>query len=266
MTEKRYKGIVLFDVDGTLVDEREKIFKPTAATYAAVEKLKENGYLTGLATGRAKCYVPNLGIDFDCYVTSNGAVAEVFGDVVFDDCIDEECLRGVIDYLEKNNIAYSAENHDACYYGENRYPLLAEMLKKFCISSDAFRPYNAAERIRANKLIIVFDREEQFSQIQRDLSGDFTVTRHHKNNSADIDKFGMNKAVGMLALAKRLGIDIADIYAFGDDVNDLDMLKTAGCGIAMTPHAEELEAAADMFTSGVAQDGVAKALTKLGLI
>ena len=266
MTEKRYKGIVLFDVDGTLVDEREKIFKPTAATHAAVEKLKGNGYLTGLATGRAKCYVPNLGIDFDCYVTSNGAVAEVFGEVVFDDCIEPERLRSVIDYLEKNNIAYNAENHDACYFGEKRYPLLAEMLKKFCISSDAFRPYDRTEDIRANKLIAVFDREEQFSRMQRDLSGDFTVTRHHRNNSADIDKHGMNKAVGMSALAERLGIDVSDVYAFGDDVNDLDMLKAAGCGIAMTPHAKELEAVADMFTSGVAEDGVAKALTKLGLI
>ena len=44
------------------------------------------------------------------------------------------------------------------------------------------------------------------------------------------------------------------------------MLKTVGCGIAMTPHAAVLDAAADMFTKGVDEDGIAAALTELGMI
>ena len=65
---KNYKGAVFFDVDGTLVDERLEIFKPTSKTIESIQKLKENGYLVGIATGRARCYVPDMGIDFDCYV------------------------------------------------------------------------------------------------------------------------------------------------------------------------------------------------------
>ena len=63
-----------------------------------------------------------------------------------------------------------------------------------------------------------------------------------------------------------LGLDIKETYAFGDDGNDVEMLKTVGCGIAMTPHAAVLDAAADMFTKGVDEDGIAAALTELGMI
>ena len=63
---KKYKGAVFFDFDGTLVDEREELFEPTDATKDSIERLKRGGYMTCLATGRARCYVPKTSIDFDC--------------------------------------------------------------------------------------------------------------------------------------------------------------------------------------------------------
>ena len=59
------RGIVFFDFDGTLVDETARIYRPTAATKEALRQLKENGYLAVLATGRAKCYVPETGIAWE---------------------------------------------------------------------------------------------------------------------------------------------------------------------------------------------------------
>ncbi len=79
-------------------------------------------------------------------------------------------------------------------------------------------------------------------------------------------RIGMSKAVGIKAVIKFAGIDIADTYAFGDDVNDIEMLAAVGCGIAMTPHSASLEKTAKMFTGGVDEEGISSALTKLGLI
>ena len=53
ISDKQYKGAVFFDVDGTLVDERKKIYKPTAATKSAIKKLRETDWLVGIATGRS---------------------------------------------------------------------------------------------------------------------------------------------------------------------------------------------------------------------
>ena len=112
---KDYKGAVFFDVDGTLVDERLKIYQPTEMTKQAIARLKENGYLVGIATGRSRCYTPKTDIDFDCYVTSNGAVAEVDGKEIHNDFISKEDLKTLIDYMESEGIGYAIEGSKACY-------------------------------------------------------------------------------------------------------------------------------------------------------
>ncbi len=267
MEEKRqYKGAVFFDVDGTLVDERKKIYKPTEATKSAIEKLRKNGWLVGIATGRSKCYIPDTGIDFNCYVSCNGAVAEIEDKVIFNDCIKAEEILRLAGYFGKNRIAYDIETRDVCYYDENREDLLRAIMEVFHIDGAAFVPYRSGSAFAANKMMIAFDRGEQFEEIKSDLSGEYQVIRHHKNNSADIMRIGMSKAVGIKAVIKFAGIDIADTYAFGDDVNDIEMLAAVGCGIAMTPHSASLEKTAKMFTGGVDEEGISSALTKLGLI
>lgn len=266
MTNKDYKGIVFFDADGTLVDERKGIFEPTAVTKAAISKLRQNGYAVSLATGRAKCYIPKLGIDFDCYVTSNGAVAEYNGKVIANKIIPEKKLDALIGYLKTNDITFCMDCHDKCFYDTAKKVQLYSLFDRFKISTKYFLPYNGADGVCANKLMCVFNNNEQLKKMQEDLDGEFIVTRHHDYLSADVDIVGMTKAVGVRETVNYLGLDIKDAYAFGDDGNDVDMLKTVGCGIAMTPHAAVLDAAADMFTKGVDEDGIAAALTELGMI
>ena len=51
--------------------------------------------------------------------------------------------------------------------------------------------------------------------------------------------------------------------AFGDDLNEMSMLKTAGIGVAMGNAKEEVKKAADFVTEDCDSDGVAKALRQL---
>ena len=48
----KYKGVVFFDYDGTTVDEVDDIATATPKTVESLNKLKENGYLTMLCSGR----------------------------------------------------------------------------------------------------------------------------------------------------------------------------------------------------------------------
>ena len=81
------KGLVLYDYDGTLVDERDEIYVPTQLTKVAISRLQDLGYLCVLATGRALSYIPNGAKDLhlDGYVTSNGAHVTVHGKVIHND-------------------------------------------------------------------------------------------------------------------------------------------------------------------------------------
>ena len=84
----QYKGAVFFDYDGTLTDEHAGILKPTEATREAIRKLRENGYLAILATGRAIPYIYDMGVEFDGMSTSNGTYGVVAGEVIFDHIVE----------------------------------------------------------------------------------------------------------------------------------------------------------------------------------
>ena len=56
------------------------------------------------------------------------------------------------------------------------------------------------------------------------------------------------------------------ILAFGDAMNDLEMLHLAGIGIAMGNALPQVRESADLVTDPVEQDGIANALRRLALI
>lgn len=56
------------------------------------------------------------------------------------------------------------------------------------------------------------------------------------------------------------------IIKFGDGPNDIDMLQYVSCGVAMGNSRQEVKDAADYVTKGVSEDGIAYALSHLGLI
>lgn len=65
------------------------------------------------------------------------------------------------------------------------------------------------------------------------------------------------KLQAIRALASSLGISLKETAAFGDDENDLDMLKACGKGIAVANALESLKAIADEVCEDNDSDGVA---------
>lgn len=57
-----------------------------------------------------------------------------------------------------------------------------------------------------------------------------------------------------------------DVYAFGDGLNDIEMLKTVGTGVAMGNAHEAVKLHADIVTERVENNGIAVGLKKVGLL
>ncbi len=263
---KEYRGAVFFDIDGTLVDERLNIFKPTAKTRDALRCLQERGYLIGIATGRARCYLPDLGVDFDCYVTCNGAVCEVDGEEILNDAIPETDVRRLIAFMEEENMGYDLETSGCCYIDPKAEEVFWKMMQVFHIENNGnFQTFSDPTGLKVNKILVTFEREEQLKRMREFCGEEFFVLRHHKNNSADVGRKGMSKAEGIRTVIDHLGLSMDDTYAFGDDDNDFEMLQAVGHGIAMTPHAEGLDAVADFVTRGVGEEGIYVGLQHFGL-
>lgn len=73
----------------------------------------------------------------------------------------------------------------------------------------------------------------------------------------------VNKWQGILHVARRHGVDPADVIAIGDDVNDLPMIRDAGLGVAMGNAKPEVQAVADLVIGSNADEGLAAFLEEL---
>jgi len=74
---------------------------------------------------------------------------------------------------------------------------------------------------------------------------------------------GVTKATGLARLCAHLGIDRADVVAFGDALNDVEMLRWAGRGVAMAGAEAVVQDAADETTASNDDDGVAQVIERM---
>ena len=82
------------------------------------------------------------------------------------------------------------------------------------------------------------------------------------SNNIEINDLHANKGEAIGKLAEYLGSDISETMSFGDDLNDLSMIKAAGIGVAMANACSEVLAAADEMTLDCDHDGVAAGIGK----
>ncbi|WP_346779333.1 Cof-type HAD-IIB family hydrolase [Paenibacillus brevis] len=89
--------------------------------------------------------------------------------------------------------------------------------------------------------------------------GHFEVTNSSPRN-LEINPSGINKASGLREVCRLLDIRMEEVAACGDSLNDLEMIRSAGLGIAMGNAQEAVKQAADAVTGTNDEDGVAQAI------
>lgn len=267
MFMKDYKGAVFFDFDGTLVDEKADIYVPTETTKKSIAALKENDYMTCLATGRAMCYIPETQIEFDCYITSNGSCATVDGEYVINDIMETNELIELIDFFDKNGYGYIVENDRECFYSKTNQESFIKMMNNFNIDMSCFFPFpDDIASVAANKMMFTYNGDRAYAEFIGRFGDKYNITRHRSNPSGDLVKKKINKAFGINAVIKAYSLELSDTYAFGDGENDYEMIEAVGNGIVMGKHAAPLEGIADHITDTVINEGVTLGLKHYGLI
>ena len=262
----QYKGAVFFDYDGTLTDEHADIFKPTEVTCSAIRKLRENGYLAILATGRAFPYIYDMGVEFDGVSTSNGTYGVVAGEVVFDHPIEEDSFERLTARMDELGVNYGIDNPEICYTPDNADPRFIGWINKFAIKPESYRRIEPGQLVKGYKFSALFDDRSQIEQLRAEFGNEFDFACHRIFNYADVNIRAYNKGTGVRAICEHFNLSIENTYAFGDGSNDYDMLKCVGHGVAMGHHAEELEKCAEFITKTVKEEGIEFGLKHYGLI
>lgn len=257
------KKMIFFDIDGTLLDENKEVL---ASTRDALKTLKKNGHELAIATGRnlflAQKVIEEL--DFNSYIVCNGAAGYYHHELVFENSLDpvayEELLQ-VAD-LQGHQIVYQSAE-----LLRSRDEVSKKSIEEAMNSIDFGVPDYDREFYQSNKLYqsLIFYSELEKKHYEQGQFPKFRFVRWH-DVGVDILPYGGSKANTALKIAKMQGFSVEDTIAFGDGLNDLELLTMVGTGVAMGNAVELVKSQATYVTDNCNEDGIAKALTKLNLI
>ncbi len=252
--------MVFFDIDGTLVNEEKEV---PADTIAAIRELKASGVEPVIATGRAPYFIQPLleltGIE--SFICLNGAYAVYQGKVMYKRLIPKTSIESLVQLAaqHKHSLVFQGEH---AYYTDAEDQFVTSSIHSLKVNMPGYDP----EFWRDNEIFQMFLHCEAGDEAAyEEQLTDLKLIRWHPY-AIDVLPAGGSKAQGIEALLNELGLTAADAVAFGDGLNDKEMLEYVGFGIAMGNSHEELLPYADYVTAHVDEGGIRKGLVKAGLL
>ena len=235
---------IFFDIDGTLINIHHKKTTMSLSVKKAIRELRAAGHHTFIASGRPFAYLSDEltqeGL-FDGFVLMNGAVVMLDGDVIFREYI-----------LESQPHVYLRPEFKGL---ENVYRNIDIDVNKFV------RDFDLSE-VQVAKLEFLCDTPGANGVFEKLLSWhgvtgliDPTLRKYMELYSSDI-----SKATGIERALEYMGLPLEESYAFGDGLNDLEMMGTVGHALVMGNAGPELKALAEHVLPTVDEDGVAEGI------
>lgn len=273
------RKIVFFDIDGTLVTHNNTI---PASTKAAIQKLKDNNILPVISSGRPPTMMKEVAKELGVHtsISMNGQYVTYKDEVIHKNPIPLEAVDRLAMFAKKHNqgIAFCGSEkitgNSMLMLANNGIvkrlrPHFARLAPKVAVKMvnqrvipRPIRPSDYNDRAIYQCILSV---DESFDELYQGAFPEFTYTRSNPY-SVDAITRGSSKAKGMQIVLEHSGLSNEEAVAFGDGLNDIEMLQHAGVGVAMGNGRTELKKQADFVTDSVWEDGIYKGLEKLGLL
>ncbi len=265
--------LIISDMDGTLLNDQKQV---SEYTKKAIHKLESHGAKFTLATGRiypaAKSYAQELGI-VTPLICCNGAVIvdPVTDEVLYGRPLSKEVGLKVIEICEaygvyyhlydKNTIYSNRMEKSIAYYAEFTKSLPESCQIRTEIIESASEVFDKTE---IYKIGAYYDNSERAMDMRKALEK-IPGTSGFKSLETMFDVLmkDTNKGTALKHLCSLLGVEINEVVAFGDNENDLEMLQTAGYGIAMGNAEDFVKEVADHVADTNEADGVRQAIESL---
>ena len=254
MENKRKYKIVASDLDGTLLNKEQTV---SAENFCAISEMNRLGVEFVPTTGRGMNEIELSLInspDIRYIITSNGAVVydKKVGKPILTRYISKAAARLILEAIRPYNVfmvvheggktyfdksKYNSEFLNVCgvgeYYGSiiGKYAEAVEDFESFLLSS------NEIELI-----CLFFELDEGTRSCNQILENcGMLNAASPRANYLEIYSSDAGKGDTLVALADKLGVDIADVIAVGDSDNDFTMIKQAGLGLAVANACDALK-------------------------
>jgi Cof subfamily protein (haloacid dehalogenase superfamily) len=233
-----YKCLAL-DMDGTVLDDEQKVSKENQMW---IEKALDAGITVMFATGRGyqsiSPYIEELKF--------NTPIVAVNGSEVW---ASPKALlkRHTVDQVSIGKLHQLAVQYDAWFWA-------------YAVEG-IFNKENWTDETASDSwLKFGYYTEDQkvLNAIRQEVArwGTLEITNSHPNN-IELNPLGISKASGLKEICKLLNINMAQVVAMGDSLNDLAMIQEAGLGVAMGNAQDAVKKAADLIAPTNTEHGVA---------
>lgn len=274
---------VFFDIDGTLLNDRKNVQQ---STQKAIKSLKKQGIFVGLATGRGPSfvqpYLENLGLDFA--VTYNGQYIFTRDQVLYHNQLPVSTIYRIIRYASDRRREISLGTASGLVgsriidMGTSRFGQVVSTIvpkrwvktveRSFKHLIRRFKPQNLNNLLTIMRQpiyqIVLVATEGETDKIQEAFPY-IKITRSSPY-SADLISKEQSKIKGIERVGEMFGFELAEVMAFGDSDNDIEMLSGVGIGVAMGNAKSSVKELAHYTTDSNNNDGISKALAHYGLI
>lgn len=240
---------VIFDLDDTLLRSDKSI---SDYTLGVLKKCKERGIYIGVATARSEISAGSYirVEDFDIVISNGGARMTIGGKCVYKKMMSANTVRKIIDvFFGSGGDEITVETEKGYFWN---YKIKPEGSWAHAVYDD-FSDFNSP----AYKITALLDTPELAQRICNEVGGIETLN-FRGEKWRRFASVGADKVSAIREITKHLGIDISKIAAFGDDYNDIEMIKAVGMGVAMGNAIKEVKAIAKYIALSNDEDGAAR--------
>ncbi len=272
--------IIFLDIDDTLLDH-EKYNKVLDSTTEAIQKAQKNGHKIILCTGRTKSNVhPDL-IPFksDGEIYGAGTTILADGKMLLNVSIPKQDLLDMIQDFNKYEFGYTLEGEfesfcdDFCTERRKHFAAhhgVTQEREDILSSEDThFHMREFFEDTIMNKITIFAKTKQDLDAFIEKWKDRYDCVIHpEKENRIPVEILikNISKASGMDIILDHFHKTLEDSIAFGDSMNDYEMIAHAHTGVVMGNGNEKLKEIADIVCARSSEDAIYETFQKLNLI
>lgn len=275
---------LFFDIDGTLTGPSRQVTKKTVM---AIRQARKNGHLAFLCTGRAPVSITKAieGIGFDGIISSAGGFISVGDNYIFENYINQRILSQVILLFTNAKILFSLETKEAIYQTpgvEEFFDQKHQEASKDNLELARFFEARKNEEIRlpisefdifktgVTKVCFISKDKLAFYDCVKYLKEFFNIVIFSKENdnfiNGEIILKNYTKGDALKKLVAYFNGNIENTIAFGDSMNDYQMIEATSYGVVSYKAPEKLKAIANDIFEEPDNDGIYSCMKRLELI
>ncbi len=266
IVEGCFLKLIAFDLDDTLLLDDLSI---SDYSVSVLNRLHQDGHIIVPASGRAKdsmiSFVKRIGCA-SYYISCNGA--EIW------DARDDSLITSEVFSVDTGKrIAAFGRDHDCysqTYAGDSFFYSVRSKYADLYAASSMLKGVFVGDLVEfinePRSKILMMDSVAKISSLlaeaRSEFSGEASITCS-KPYFLEFNPINASKGKALARLCEMTGMDMSDVIAFGDSLNDLSMLTAAGLGIAMGNAREDVKVQCADICGTNMEDGVALYLDRL---